>query len=56
MKDLNNMEETTGYEQVSAIADAKEAMPPATAPHSCLLFNYVFEGFVRPLGGYMNTM
>jgi hypothetical protein len=31
-------------------------MPPAAAPHSCSLFNYVFEGFVRPLGWYMNTM
>ena len=50
MKGLNSMDETTGYEQVSAIANAKVAMPPATAPHSCLLFNCVFEDFVRLLG------
>lgn len=36
MKGLNGMDETTGYEQVSAVANAKEVMPPpATAPHSC---------------------
>jgi hypothetical protein len=45
-KDMNSMDETTGDEHVSGTDHAKEAMPLATAPHGCLLFNFVFEVFV----------